>query len=101
MASPAKPDKERVPLTPAQLEERLKINQASYTPVYTLLCNSLDRFEQALDGLTMGNKNSPHSDANIYAQLASSIQNQSLNVLDILRDELTRNVTAADVDSFF
>ncbi|CAF4668711.1 unnamed protein product, partial [Rotaria socialis] len=32
---------------------------------------------------------------------ATSIQNQSLNILDILKDELTRNVTTVDVDKFY
>ena len=50
--SPAKPDKERLPLTPVQLEERAKINETSYLPIYTLLCHTFDRLEQALDDLS-------------------------------------------------
>lgn len=88
-----------MPLTAEQLEERERINEASYLSIYTLLCNTFDRFEQALDGL------SEHRTANdsslLYTQLASSIQNQSLNVLDILKDELTRNVTSIDMNNFF
>ncbi|CAF4214264.1 unnamed protein product, partial [Rotaria sordida] len=34
-------------------------------------------------------------------QLATSIQIQSLNVLDMLEDELTCNVTSIDANSFF
>ncbi|CAF3227525.1 unnamed protein product [Rotaria sp. Silwood2] len=97
--SPAKPDKEHTQLTPEQLDERFKINQEAYLPVYTLLCHTLDHLEQALDDLS---EKSPSNNENtLYTQLATSIQNQSLNVLDILKDELTRNVTSMDVDSFF
>jgi hypothetical protein len=94
-----KPDKERVPLTPEQAEERAKITQESYLPIYSLLSHTFDRLEQALDDLS---DNSPsNSENNLYTQLASTIQNQSLNVLDILKDELTRNVTTMNVDTFF
>lgn len=88
-----------MPLTAEQLEERSKITQESYAPIYTLLCSTLDRLEQALDDLSY--QSPANYENNLYTQLASSIQNQSLNVLDILKDELTRNVTAMDVDSFF
>ena len=97
--SPAKPDKERLPLTPAQLEERAKITEASYLPVYNLLCHTFDRLEQALDGLS--DNSAVSGDAALYTRLATTIQNQSLNILDILKDELTRNVTSLDVDSIF
>jgi hypothetical protein len=86
-------------LTPEQLEERSKITQGSYLPVYTLLCHTFDRLEQALDDLS--EQSASNNENTLYTQLASSIQNQSLNVLDILKDELTRNVTTMDVDSFF
>lgn len=97
--SPAKPDKERAALSPEQLEERAKIAEASYLPIYTLLCRTLDRFEQALDDLSA--KSDEANPSSLYNRLATSIQNQSLNVLDILKDELTRNVTTMDVESFF
>jgi hypothetical protein len=97
--SPAKPDKERLPLSPEQLEERAKISEASYLPVYTLLCRTFDRFEQALEDLS--SKSDTVNPSSLYNRLAMSIQNQSLNVLDILKDELTRNVTTMDVESFF
>jgi hypothetical protein len=97
--NPAKPDKERVPLTAEQLEERSKITQESYLPIYTLLCHTFDRLEQALDDLS--DKSPLNYENTLYTQLATSIQNQSLNVLDILKDELTRNVTTMDIDSFF
>lgn len=97
--SPAKPDKERLPLTPEQIEERAKITEASYLPVYTLLCRTFDRFEQALEDLS--SKSDTANPSSLYNRLAMSIQNQSLNVLDILKDELTRNVTTMDVESFF
>lgn len=86
-------------LTGEQIEERAKITHEAYTPVYTLLCATIDRLEQALDDLS--SKSSAQYENNLYTQLASSIQNQSLNVLDILKDELTRNVTTMDVNSFF
>jgi hypothetical protein len=98
-ADSEKPDKERIPLTQEQLEERLKITQEAYLPIYTLLCHTFDRLEQALDDLS--DKSSTNNENILYTQLATSIQNQSLNVLDILKDELTRNVTTMDVDSFF
>lgn len=98
-ASPAKPDKERTPLTADQIEERQRISQASYLPIYTLMCKTFDRFEQALNGLT--ENRSANADAQLYTQLANSIQNQSLNILDILKDELTRNVTTMDMNNFY
>ena len=82
-------------LTPEQLAEQAKLTQASYSPIYDLLCQTLDRLEQALDGLS-----STANDAQLYTRLASSIHNQSLNVLDILKDELTRNTTSIAVDRF-
>ncbi|CAF3908587.1 unnamed protein product [Rotaria magnacalcarata] len=97
--SPAKPDKEHAQLTPEQLDERFKLSQGAYLPIYTLLCHTFDRLEQALDDLS---EKSPSNNENtIYSQLATSIQNQSLNILDILKDELTRNVTTVDVDKFY
>ncbi|CAF1082594.1 unnamed protein product [Rotaria sordida] len=97
--SPAKPDKERFQLTPQQLDERFKLTQQAYLPIYSLLCHTFDRLEQALDDLS---EKSPSNNENtLYTQLATTIQNQSLNVLDILKDELTRNVTSIDVNSFF
>lgn len=68
-------------------------------PIYTLLCRTFDRFEQALDDLSA--KSDEQNPSSVYNRLATSIQNQSLNVLDILKDELTRNVTTMDVESFF
>jgi hypothetical protein len=97
--SPSKPDTEGIPLTAEQIEERSRITQESYLPIYTLLCHTFDRMEQALDDLS---DKSPSNYENIlYTQLESSIQNQSLNVLDILKDELTRNLTTLDMNSFF
>ncbi|CAF1189127.1 unnamed protein product [Rotaria sordida] len=97
--SPAKPDKERFQLTPQQLDERFKLTQQAYLPIYSLLCHTFDRLEQALDDLS---EKSPSNNENtLYTQLATTIQNQSLNVLDILKDELIRNVTSIDVNSFF
>jgi hypothetical protein len=55
--------------------------------------------EQALDELS--DKSPLNYENTLYTQLASSIQNQSLNVLDILKDELTRNVTTMNVNTFF
>ncbi|CAF0839298.1 unnamed protein product [Adineta steineri] len=94
-----KPDKERVQLTQEQIDERLKLTQESYLPVYTLLCHTFDRLEQALDDLS-GKSVSTNENA-LYTQLATSIQNQSLDILDILKDELTRNVMSVDMDNFF
>jgi hypothetical protein len=42
-AESEKPDKEHIPLTQEQLEERSKITQEAYLPIYTLLCHTLDR----------------------------------------------------------
>ncbi len=98
-AESEKPDKEHIPLTQEQLEERSKITQEAYLPIYTLLCHTLDRLEQALDDLS--EKSTSNNEDTLYTQLASSIQNQSLNVLDILKDELTRNMISMNVDSFF
>ncbi|CAF3553959.1 unnamed protein product [Rotaria sp. Silwood1] len=97
--SPAKPDKEHIQLTSEQLDQRYKINQEAYLPIYTLLCHTLDHLEQALDDLS--EKSLSNNENTLYTQLATTIQNQSLNVLDILKDELTRNVTSMDVNSFF
>lgn len=95
---PEKPEKESVSLTQEQLEERARAAQEAYLPIYTLLCHTFDRLEQALDDLS--GKSSANEDA-LYSQLATTIQNQSLNVLDILRDELTRNVLSIDMNNFF
>ena len=97
--SPAKPDKEHSQLTPDQLDERFKLSQGAYLPIYTLLCHTFDRLEQALDDLS--EKSPSNNEITLYSQLATSIQNQSLNILDILKDELTRNVTTVDVDKFY
>ncbi|CAF4672276.1 unnamed protein product [Rotaria socialis] len=97
--SPAKPDKEHSQLTPQQLDERFKLSQGAYLPIYTLLCHTFDRLEQALDDLS--EKSPSNNESTLYSQLATSIQNQSLNILDILKDELTRNVTTVDVDKFY
>ncbi|CAF1052169.1 unnamed protein product [Adineta ricciae] len=93
-----KPEKESVTLTQEQLEERARAAQEAYLPIYTLLCHTFDRLEQALDDLS--GKSSANEDA-LYSQLATTIQNQSLNVLDILRDELTQNVLSIDMNNFF
>jgi hypothetical protein len=98
LSSTIKPELERVPLTPAEIEERDTIIRASYQPIYNLLCHTFDRLEQALDGLA--EHDLTNHESNLYARLATSIQNQSLDVLDILRDELNRNVISTDVDHF-
>jgi hypothetical protein len=99
--NPVKPDRERPPLTSAQIEERTRITQESYLPISRLLCHAFDRLEQALDELTEKTTTTADNDAYLYGRLATSIQNPSLNVLDILKDELTRNVTSMEIDSFF
>ncbi|CAF1368506.1 unnamed protein product [Rotaria sordida] len=66
---------------------------------YPLLINYEHRMNSILDDLS--ERSLSNNENTFCIKLATSIQIQSLNVLDMLEDELTRNVTSIDANSFF